>query len=205
MPDDRLAGPQPVRVVHSQPVWLPQTQPWLYNLVRTCGIRRPVGYRLRAGREPGAVSPASPSCSHPSQRWTSLEPQAPAILAEPGLHALPRHVGSTGRRPSRPLALRKHRLAGSGGRPRDQGASCRVVLRLRNRPAAQGRASMAGAVCRTVLTGRYGHYPGPVHGAVGDRPGLSQAQDACSPPRYRDRANSLCDRDNGSREHHFGS
>ena len=34
MPDARFAGPQPVRVVHSHLVWLPQTQPWLYNLVR---------------------------------------------------------------------------------------------------------------------------------------------------------------------------
>ena len=34
MPSARFAGQQPVRVVHSHPVWLPQTQPWLYNLVR---------------------------------------------------------------------------------------------------------------------------------------------------------------------------
>ena len=34
MTNIRSAPPPPVRVVHSHPVWLPQTQPWLYNLVR---------------------------------------------------------------------------------------------------------------------------------------------------------------------------
>ncbi len=29
-----LSAGKPLRVMHSHPVWLPQTQPWLYNLVR---------------------------------------------------------------------------------------------------------------------------------------------------------------------------